>query len=199
MNWNNARHEATCVKSDQYPPSDLPEMILLGRSNVGKSSFINTMTNRKSLARVGQTPGKTRQIIFFNIDEKIRFVDMPGYGYAKVSKTEQESWRPLTDEYFHSKRNISLALLFLDIRREPSYEDLMMMEWLNQTETPYLVIAVKADKFAKTKVKFEIERLQNELVNHYRNQIFPFSSSKKEGVEKLKSYLEERFIPKEQL
>ncbi|HBN84088.1 MAG TPA: YihA family ribosome biogenesis GTP-binding protein [Clostridiales bacterium] len=194
MNWNNARHEATCVSSEQYPPSDLPEIILCGRSNVGKSSFINTMTNRKNLARVGQTPGKTRQIIFFNIEDKIRFVDMPGYGYAKVSKTEQESWKPLTDEYFRSNRNISLALLFMDIRRDPSFEDLMMMEWFNQNGISYMVVAVKTDKFAKSKVKFEIERLQKGLVSHYRNEIFPFSSSKKEGVEKLKSYLEERFL-----
>lgn len=194
MNWNNARHEATCVTENQYPATDLPEIILCGRSNVGKSSFINTMTNIGNLARVGQTPGKTRQILFFNVDDKLRFVDMPGYGYAKVSKSEQESWKKLTDTYFRSNRPVALAVLLLDIRRDPSGEDLMMMEWLNQTEIPYIVVAVKADKFAKSKVKAEVDRLQKGLLSLYRNEIFPFSSSKKEGVEELKTYFEQRLF-----
>jgi ribosome biogenesis GTP-binding protein YsxC/EngB len=174
---------------EKLPP--VKDIILCGRSNVGKSSFINTITNRRNLARVGQTPGKTRQIIFFNIDNRLRIVDMPGYGYAKVSKSEQNAWKDLTDEYFQSGRPIALALLFLDIRREPSEDDLLMMNWLAVNEIPYVIVAVKADKFAKTKVNTEIRRLKNTLESVYRNEIYPFSSLKKEGVQEFKAFLED--------
>jgi len=190
MNWNNAKHEATCVFTEQYPPAVLPEIILTGRSNVGKSSFINTMVNIKNLARVGQTPGKTRQIIFFNIDDKVRFVDLPGYGYAKVSKTEQESWKELTDLYLMANRKIALTIQLLDIRREPTEEDLMMMKWLNHSAIPYIVVAVKVDKFAKTKIQYELDRIGDKIKGVYKNEIYPFSSLKKTGVESIRSLIE---------
>lgn len=190
MNWNNAKHEATCVTENQYPPADLPEIVLSGRSNVGKSSLINSLTNIKSLARVGQTPGKTRQIIFFNIDEKLRFVDLPGYGYAKVSKTEQASWKILTDTYFNAQRNVGIVIQLLDIRRDPTDDDIMMMSWMNNIGLPYIVVAVKSDKFSKSKVRQEISRISRLLSNVYRNPIIPFSSLKKEGVDELRETIE---------
>ena len=175
----NPKFEISAVGPKQYPNNNLPEIVLAGKSNVGKSSFINTMINRKGLARTSSQPGKTRQINFYNIDSKFYFVDLPGFGYSKMSHTEQEKVGKFIEEYLFSRKNISCIVLLIDIRHEPSENDIMMFNYIRSIGAPHIVIANKADKIAPTKVSSYVEDLRNHLQANGDDIILPFSSEKK--------------------
>ena len=175
----NPRFEISAVSSKQYPTNNLPEIVLVGKSNVGKSSFINTMINRKKLARTSSEPGKTRQINFYNIDDLFYFVDLPGYGYSKMSKKEQAQVGSFTDSYLKTRKQISLVVFLLDIRHKPTENDRIMYDYVIRSGLPFIIIANKADKIAITKVDKAIEDLQNEL-NPMKDATFlPFSAERK--------------------
>ena len=175
----NPKFEISAVGPKQYPSGNLPEIVLAGKSNVGKSSFINTMINRKSLARTSSEPGKTRQINFYNIDSNFYFVDLPGFGYSKMSHTEQEKVGKFIEEYLFSRKNIACIVLLIDIRHKPSENDVMMFNYIRSIGAPHIVIANKADKIAPTKVASYVEDLRNHLQANSDDIILPFSSEKK--------------------
>ena len=175
----NPKFEISAVGPKQYPNNNLPEIVLAGKSNVGKSSFINTMINRKSLARTSSQPGKTRQINFYNIDSKFYFVDLPGFGYSKMSHTEQEKVGKFIEEYLFNRKNIACIVLLIDIRHDPSQNDIMMFNYIRSIGAPHIVIANKADKIAPTKVSSYVENLRKLLEANESDIILPFSSEKK--------------------
>lgn len=169
----------SAVSPRQYPKDNLPEIVLVGKSNVGKSSFINTLVNRKKLARTSSEPGKTRQINFYNMDNKFYLVDLPGYGYSKMSKQEQEKVGNFIEEYLQKSKNIALIVFLLDIRHEPTSNDKLMYDYIFKTNLPCLIIANKADKIAVTKVESAVNSLQ-EILNPLKDIVFlPFSSERK--------------------
>lgn len=175
----NPEFKISAVSPAQYPQDGLPEIVLVGKSNVGKSSFINTMINRKKLARTSSEPGKTRQINFYNMDNKFYFVDLPGYGYSKMSKQEQARVGSFIEEYLNKSDNIALIIFLIDIRHEPTANDRLMYRYIIDSERPCIVIANKADKIAVTKVDKQVEDLQNAL-NPLKDLTFmPFSSERK--------------------
>lgn len=174
----NAKFTISAVSPKDYPKGDLPEIVLVGKSNVGKSSFINTLCSRKNLARTSNVPGKTRQINFYNIDEKFYFVDLPGYGYSKMSKEEQVKSGKFIEQYLSVGKNISLIVLVLDIRHKPTEDDMLMYNYILSTNLPFIVVTNKADKIAVTKVDAEVDRIKNILGISY-STIIPFSSERK--------------------
>ncbi len=175
----------SAVNPKQYPQEGLPEIVLVGKSNVGKSSFINTLVNRKKLARTSSEPGKTRQINFYNMDNKFYLVDLPGYGFSKMSKKEQERVGSFIEEYLQKSKNICLIVFVIDIRHDPTANDKLMYDYIFKTNLPCLVIANKADKIAITKVNAEVNRLQ-ELLNPLKDiEFLPFSSERKVYTEKV--------------
>ncbi len=186
----NPKFEISAVKPAQYPQNELPQIVLVGKSNVGKSSFINSMLNRKKLARTSSEPGKTRQINFYNIDEKFYFVDLPGYGYSKMSKEEQARVGSFIEEYLSKSDKIALIVFLIDIRHEPSQNDRLMYNYIINTNSPCLVIANKADKIAVTKVDNAVQNLQNSL-NPLKDLAFmPFSSERKIYSEDVWNFIE---------
>jgi GTP-binding protein len=190
MNYNKVEFEAAFGTLKQIPASDLPEIVFAGRSNVGKSSMLNKIFNRKNLARVSSMPGKTITINFFKVDN-IRIVDLPGYGYAKVAKGEKRRWAEMMEGYFQSPRNIQLVVQLVDMRHKPSEDDYIMMRFLRDAGLPFIVAATKSDKLNKTQYKERVEGLKNELAEFGDDLvIIPFSSEKGDGVDTLKSYLE---------
>ena len=186
----NPKFEISAVKPAQYPQNELPQIVLVGKSNVGKSSFINSMLNRKKLARTSSEPGKTRQINFYNIDEKFYFVDLPGYGYSKMSKEEQARVGSFIEEYLSKSDKIALIVFLIDIRHEPSQNDRLMYNYIINTNSPCLVIANKADKIAVTKGDNAVQDLQNSL-NPLKDLTFmPFSSERKIYSEEVWNFIE---------
>lgn len=186
----NPKFEISAVKPAQYPQNELPQIVLVGKSNVGKSSFINSMLNRKKLARTSSEPGKTRQINFYNIDEKFYFVDLPGYGYSKMSKEEQARVGSFIEEYLSKSDKIALIVFLIDIRHEPSQNDRLMYNYIINTNSPCLVIANKADKIAVTKVDNAVQDLQNSL-NPLKDLAFmPFSSERRIYSEDVWNFIE---------
>ena len=175
----NPKFEISAVGPKQYPSNNLPEIVLAGKSNVGKSSFINTMINRKGLARTSSEPGKTRQINFYNIDQKFYFVDLPGFGYSKMSHVEQEKVGKFIEEYLFTRKNIVCIVLLIDIRHKPSENDIMMFNYIKNIDAPHIVLANKADKIAPTKVDSYVQDLRNSLEADESDIILPFSSEKK--------------------
>ena len=175
----NPQFKISAVSPAQYPNDNLPEIVLVGKSNVGKSSFINTMVNRKKLARTSSEPGKTRQINFYNMDDKFYFVDLPGYGYSKMSKQEQARVGSFIEQYLNKSNNISLIIFLIDIRHSPSENDRLMYRYIIDSERPCFIIASKADKIAVTKVDDQVKNLQNDL-NPLKDLTFiPFSAERK--------------------
>ena len=159
----NPKFEISAVSPKQYPKNNLPEIVLVGKSNVGKSSFINTMINRKKLARTSSEPGKTRQINFYNIDETFYFVDLPGYGYSIMSKKEQEQVGKFIEEYLFNRKEISLIIFLVDIRHDPMPNDFLMYDYIIRSGLPFIILANKADKIAKTKVDSYVKNIQKQL------------------------------------
>lgn len=176
---NNPKFEISAVKPAQYPKNNLPEVVLVGKSNVGKSSFINTMINRKKLARTSSEPGKTRQINFYNIDEKFYFVDLPGYGYSKMSKKEQEQVGHFIEEYLFNRKQIALIIFLVDIRHSPTENDRLMYDYVIRSGLPCMILTNKADKIAVTKVSDSVNILQKKLNPIGDIPTFPFSSERK--------------------
>ena len=181
----NPKFEISAVSPKQYPDNDLPQIVLVGKSNVGKSSFINTMVNRKKLARTSSEPGKTRQINFYNMDNNSYFVDLPGYGYSKMSKKEQAIVGNFIEEYLKKSRNIALILFLIDIRHTPTANDKLMYDYIIKCGIPCLVIANKADKIAITKVDNQVDNLQS-ILNPLKDLAFlPYSSERRIYVDKV--------------
>ena len=180
-----AELEKVAVRPNQYPKTDLPEIAFAGRSNVGKSSFINSLVNRKNLARTSGKPGKTRTINFYNINDKFRLVDLPGYGYAQVSKEEKEKWGHIIEEYLNTRENLVEVVQLVDIRHSPTEQDLMMYNWLKTYGFKGLVIATKADKITKNKYPSYIKTIKNKLEIKDNNLIIPYSSPKKLNIDKV--------------
>ena len=173
------RFEISAVSPKQYPKNGLPEIVLVGKSNVGKSSFINTMINRKKLARTSSEPGKTRQINFYNIDDLFYFVDLPGYGYSKMSKKEQEQVGKFIEDYLFYRKEISLIIFLIDIRHNPTSNDKLMYQYIISSGFPCLILANKADKIAITKVDNTVKDLQKQLNPIGDIPTLPFSSERK--------------------
>lgn len=187
MRIKNAEFTISAVKESQYPKDAFKQIVLVGKSNVGKSSFINTMVNRKKLARTSSEPGKTRLINFYKIraeleekiDEEFYFVDLPGYGFSKMSKEEQVRVGKFIEEYLKKCNNISLVIFLIDIRHEPTADDRLMYKYIINQNLPCIIIVNKADKIAITKVQSKVDELQQSL-NPLRDLTFlPFSSERK--------------------
>ncbi len=183
---------AIAVGPKQYPADDLPEIAFAGRSNVGKSSFINTMINRTNLARTSGKPGKTRTINFYIINDKFRLVDLPGYGYAQVSKSEKEKWGHIIEEYLSSRENLKEIVLIVDMRHEPTNQDLMMYEWIKSYGFSGLVVATKADKISKANWQKHTSIIRKKLDIKDNDLIIPFSASKKINIDKFWKIFEDR-------
>lgn len=175
----NPKFEVSAVSPKQYPQNGLPEIVLVGKSNVGKSSFVNTMINRKKLARTSSEPGKTRQINFYNIDETFYFVDLPGYGYSKMSKKEQAQVGNFIDEYLSRRKEIALIIFLIDIRHNPTSNDLLMYNYVISSKLPFIILANKADKIAITKVDGVVKDLQKQINPIGDITTLPFSSERK--------------------
>ena len=193
MNYNKADFIASYGISSQLPDSDRPELSFSGRSNVGKSSVINRLLNRKNFARVGATPGKTSQINYFDIDGKLYFTDLPGYGYAKVSKEERDRWGRLMESYFQEPGLISLGVLIVDARHKPSADDVTMCNWFKEAGCPMLVVANKVDKLKKREVEPNLEVIRQTLELPPDTPLVPFSAEKGDGKTEVLSLLSQFF------
>lgn len=179
---NKAELEKVAVLEKQYPVANLPEFAFAGRSNVGKSSFINAMLNRKNLARTSSTPGKTRTINFYKVNDDLRLVDLPGYGYAKVAKKEKEKWAGIINRYLENRENLLETILLVDIRHEPTDLDKQMYDYILHSGFSGIVIATKKDKIKKSQVDKHISVIAKKLGVEHRENIIPFSSSEKDEV-----------------
>ncbi len=181
----------TAVKKEQYPETIVPEIAFAGKSNVGKSSMINALLNRRSLARTSSQPGKTQTLNFYNINDMFNFVDLPGYGYAKVSKSEQEKWAIMIDTFLHNRPQLKEVILLVDIRHEPSNNDIQMYNWIKSCGYTGYVIASKADKLSKSQQIKSVNIIKKTLNITESRLIIPFSSASKAGVEKTWDLFEE--------
>lgn len=177
--------DAIAVEPNQYPKDPLPEIAFAGRSNVGKSSFINSMINRRNLARTSGKPGKTRTINFYIINDNFRFVDLPGYGYAQVSKAEKENWGIIIERFLVNRTDLKEIILIVDIRHEPTAQDLMMYNWIKSFGHRGIVIATKADKISKGNYQRQIKIIKNKLEIKNTNLIIPYSSEKNTNKEEV--------------
>lgn len=175
----------SAVKKEQYPEDDRHEIAFVGRSNVGKSSIINAMTNRRHLAKVSSTPGKTRLINFFLINGEFYLVDLPGYGYAKVSKKEKASWGDIIERYLNNRPQLRRVILLVDSRHKPTADDVMMYEWIKHYGYEIIVVATKSDKISKNEMRKSEKIIRDTLNLDKGNKLFFFSSLKKENKEEL--------------
>ncbi len=189
MNYNLAKFERAYGIFEQLPESKESEIVFSGRSNVGKSSLLNKLFNRKSLARVSSVPGKTITINFYDVDG-VKFVDLPGYGYAKLSKSEKERFAGLMEGYFNSDRNIKLVVQLVDMRHKPSADDYAMISFLQEMQIPFIVACTKADKLKVKEFQKRSTELLSELENVDENVIIPFSSQNGLGADKIKQLIE---------
>lgn len=189
MNIHNAVFEAVFGTAKQLPPSDLPEVAFSGRSNVGKSSLLNKLLNRKALARVSSTPGKTVTVNFFRVDD-VRLVDLPGYGFAKVGDHERQRWADLMEGYFQSGRRIRLVVQLLDMRHAPSKDDVTMLQFLQSSGTPFVIVLTKSDKLNKTQYRQRLEDFPKELSFLENPVMISFSALKGEGIEEIRQVVE---------
>jgi GTP-binding protein len=178
-----ARFVTSAAEAKQFPPENLPEIAVVGRSNVGKSSLINTLTGQDGLARTSRTPGRTRLVNWFEIDGKFHLVDLPGYGYAEVSREMRESWRPLIESYLSERKTLAGVLLLIDVRRGVQDDELDFVPWLEARETPIVVALTKADKLAKNKRMLEVSKAKKTL--GLRRDPFAVSAQTGEGIDPL--------------
>ncbi len=181
MKITKAEFLISCPDIKHCPDNELPEIALIGRSNVGKSSFINTLTNRKKLAYTSNTPGKTRLINLYQIEDRVIIADLPGYGYAKVPKKEQESWGRNLEEYILNRKNLKCAIQFIDTRHEVQKNDLQMREWLNYHKISVITVATKADAISKNKLSGAIRQISETL----HSEVIGFSAKTGMGKEKI--------------
>ncbi|MCD8216407.1 MAG: ribosome biogenesis GTP-binding protein YihA/YsxC [Clostridiales bacterium] len=185
MRVNNAAIDKTAVKKSQYPANGLPEVAFAGKSNVGKSSLINTMAGRKALARTSGSPGKTRTINFFIIENSLYFVDLPGYGYAKASKAETAKWGPMMDEYLLEREQLKAIILLVDVRHEAGKNDIMMLEYLRHYGYKIIIAATKCDKISRNRLPSYLKQLKASLSLREGEKVIPFSSVTKQGRDEL--------------
>jgi|SRR5690625_1253766 len=181
MKVTQADFTISAVSPKQYPTGQLPEIALAGRSNVGKSSFINRMINRKALARTSSKPGKTQTLNYYLINEFFYFVDVPGYGYAKVSKSERAKWGTMMETYFAERENLKLTILVVDMRHKPTADDVLMYDYLKQLGLPCLVIATKLDKLKKSQINKQLKVIKETLQLEPEDQIISFSAETSQG------------------
>ena len=191
MNIHNVNFIISAVNPKQYPPANVPELAFAGRSNVGKSSLINKLLNRKNLARVSQKPGKTATINFYDIDGTVNFVDLPGYGFARVSKEEKKKWGNIIETYLNSRENLSQVILLVDSRHTPTEDDRTMMGFIRAVCERAVVIATKCDKLKKSEVEPRLYDIIKTLRLEGDDIIIPFSTVDGTGVEEFWSYVEE--------
>ncbi len=182
MNLNNVELMLSAVSKRQYPNTDLPEIAFAGRSNVGKSSLINKLLNRKKLARVSAQPGKTATINFYDIDKTLIFVDLPGYGFAKVSKQEKEKWGKMIEEYLNEREQLIQVVLLVDMRHKPTNDDIMMYNWIVKSGFEPIVIATKKDKVKPSQRESALKLIKDTL---NMDEVIPFSSEKGDGVDEV--------------
>lgn len=190
LNYNKAEFFASYGKFSQIPPPENVEIAFAGHSNVGKSTLINKLFNRKNLARVSSVPGKTATINFYRLDD-IFFVDLPGYGYAKVSKSEKERWSGLIEGYLNADRDMRLVFMLVDMRHAPTKDDVQMINYLIDTETPFVVVLTKADKLKKSEREKRMKAFEDEIPCFSDIHCVPFSSVTGEGVEELRNIVED--------
>ncbi|MDE6103098.1 MAG: ribosome biogenesis GTP-binding protein YihA/YsxC [Oscillospiraceae bacterium] len=190
MNYNKAEFSASYGTFSQIPPCERIEIAFSGRSNVGKSTLINKIFNRKNLARVSSVPGKTATINFYGL-ENVYFVDLPGYGYAKIAKSEKRRWSELIEGYLNSDRDIRLIFQLIDMRHAPSADDIHMINYLVEAQLPFVIILTKADKLKKMQRIERMEAFKTEIPYFNDIHIIPFSSQTFEGVEEVRSIIEE--------
>ena len=183
----------SAVKRSQYPTDGLPEIALAGRSNVGKSSLTNALLNRRSFARTSSTPGKTRTINFYLINNEFFFVDLPGYGYAKVAKSEKDKWGDIMEQYLQDRKELCSIFLLVDIRHEPTKDDKMMYDWIKYYGYDCVVVATKADKISRGQYQKHISIIRKKLQLEKDEQVIPISSSKNTGIEDLWNTIVEEY------
>lgn len=185
LNVQKAEFIRSAAKREDFPRDTLPQVVFAGRSNVGKSSVINRLLNRKNLARVGSAPGKTTHINYFLIDEKLYLVDLPGYGYAKVSKTERERWGRLIETWFADTSLMTLGVMLVDIRHKPTADDCVMAEWFKASGKPFVIVANKQDKIKKSELIPNTQRIRETLGLPEETMVIPFSAEKGLGRQEL--------------
>ena len=188
MNFNKVEFLISAASTKDFPKNRLPEIAFAGKSNVGKSTVINRILNRKNFARVGETPGKTIHVNYFTVDGKCYFVDLPGYGYAKVSQSEKERWGKLMEDYFASQR-ITFGILIVDARHAPTNNDITMARWFMDTGCPFVVVANKVDKLGSTKIAPNMKVIRQDLELGEEVPLIPFSAEKGTGKDELVKYI----------
>ena len=184
MNFNNVEFLISAAAPRQFPSARLPEIAFAGKSNVGKSSVINRILNRKNFARVGDKPGKTIHVNYFTVDKQCYFVDLPGYGYAKVSQAEKDRWGKLMEDYFAANR-ITLGILIVDSRHAPTNNDITMARWFLDSGCPFVVVANKLDKLKKSEIEPNLQTIRRDLELPEDCQVIPFSAEKGTGKDEL--------------
>lgn len=189
MNLHNAEFVISAASSGDFPRDGLPQIAFAGKSNVGKSSVINKLLLRKNFARVGEAPGKTTHINFFRIDKRAYFVDLPGYGYAKVSQKEQDRWAELIEHYFSGEELITLGILIVDARHKPTALDVTMADWFLQMGRPFIVVANKLDKLRKSDIPGNLQTIRDTLGVGPDCPVIPFSAEKGNGRDEVLGYI----------
>jgi len=190
--------EIVCGITSKLPETDKVEIAFAGKSNVGKSSLINALVNRKALARTSATPGKTQTINFYNINEEMYLVDLPGYGYAKVSEQEKEKWGKLIERYLHTSEQLKAVFLLIDIRHDPSANDRMMYEWIVEMGYKPIIIATKLDKLKRSQIQKNVKAIKEGLGVLPGTIIIPFSSETKQGRDEIWELVESNFLSREE-
>ena len=198
MNFQNVEFLISAASKENFPTKRLPEIAFAGRSNVGKSSLLNLLTNRKSLARVSGAPGKTRTINFYRINDTFRIVDLPGYGYAKVSKSMSEGWGAMMEDYLEHRENLQKVVQLVDIRHAPSAQDVQMYEYLRHYGLDGIVVATKADKVSRNEMQKCVSVIRKTLSLEKEDVVVPVSALKRTGQEELLGVLERLLTPEEE-
>lgn len=183
--------ETVCGVTSKLPENEKPEVAFAGKSNVGKSSLINALMNRKSYARISATPGKTQTINFYNINDELYLVDLPGYGYAKVSEKEKERWGRMIEKYLHSSKQLGAVFLLIDIRHDPSANDRMMYRWIVEQGYEPIIIATKLDKIKRSQIQKHVKMLKDGLGLVPGTSVIPFSSVTKQGRDEIWEMIEQ--------
>lgn len=195
----NINLETVCGITSMLPENVLPEIAFAGKSNVGKSSLINALMNRKAYARISATPGKTQTINFYNINEEMYLVDLPGYGYAKVSEKEKKEWGKLIERYLHSSKRLKAVFLLVDIRHDPSANDKMMYEWIVAQGYEPIIIATKLDKIKRSQIQKQLKAVKQGLGLLPGTMVIPFSSVTKQGRDEIWELVEKEYLEKKEM